>query len=151
VKSIRRQRLAVVLFVVAGTAVTLTFALLALREDVNLFYEPAKVVGGEAPVGVPIRAGGMVVAGSVVHDDTGLGVAFTLTDNRGSAFDVRFTGVLPGLFREGQGILVAGQLDERRVFRAVEVLAKHDENYVPPEMHGIAEAGGETIEEPQPG
>ena len=133
-----------VLFVVVGATVTLTFALLALRESVNLFYEPAKVVNGEAPVGVAIRAGGMVVDGSLVHDDTGLGVAFTLTDYRGNDFDVRFVGVLPGLFREGQGILVAGQLDRQRIFQAKEVLAKHDENYVPPELHGIAEGGADV-------
>lgn len=142
-RAIRRQRLAVVLFVVAGATVTLTFALLALRENVNLFYEPAKVVNGEAPLGVAIRAGGMVVDGSVVHDDTGLGVTFSLTDHRGNDFNVRFVGVLPGLFREGQGILVAGELDEQRVFQANEVLAKHDENYVPPELHGIAEGGAD--------
>ncbi len=140
-RSVRRQRLAVVLFVVAGASVTLAFALLALRENINLFYEPAKVVDGAAPAGVAIRAGGMVVEDSVVHDTTGLGVTFTLTDYQGNDFDVRYVGVLPGLFREGQGTLVRGQLDENRVFRAEEVLAKHDENYVPPELHGIAEGG----------
>lgn len=147
-RSIRRQRLAVVLFVVVGATVTLTFALLAFQDSVNLFYEPARVVNGDAPVGVAIRAGGMVVEGSVVHDDTGLGVTFTLTDYRGNDFDVRFVGVLPGLFREGQGILVAGQLDEHRIFQANEVLAKHDENYVPPELHGIAEGGAGAASHP---
>ena len=76
----RKQRLATVLFVLGGVAVTVALTLLALEENVNLFYEPAKVVGGEAPRGVSIRAGGMVVAGSVEHDSSGLGVRFALTD-----------------------------------------------------------------------
>ena len=102
----RKQRLAAVLFVLGGTAVTLALVLLALEENVNLFYEPAKVSERQAPHGVDIRAGGMVAAGSVVHDDTGLGVRFVLTDYQGHDFQVAFTGILPGMFREGQGILV---------------------------------------------
>ena len=134
----RRQRLATAAFVLSGAAATLALVLFALQENVNLFYEPAKVVGGEAPVGVDIRAGGMVVDGSVAFDDTGLGVRFVLTDYRGHDFDVVYHGILPGMFREGQGILVHGRLDEGRVFQADEVLAKHDENYMPPELHDLA-------------
>ena len=141
-RTIRRQRLAVVLFVVAGATITLSLALLALSENIDLFYEPAKVVNGEAPVGVDIRAGGMVVDGSVVHDTEGLGVSFALTDYQGHDFNVRFVGLLPDLFTEGQGILVSGRLDESRLFQADEVLAKHDENYLPPELHGVVESGG---------
>ena len=135
-RSGRRQRLAAVLFVLGGAAATLGLVLLALEENINLFYEPAKVVGGEAPVDVDIRAGGMVVDGSVMHDDTGLGVRFALTDYRGHDFEVVYTGILPGLFREGQGTLVTGRLGADGVFRAKEVLAKHDENYMPPELEG---------------
>ena len=135
----RRQRLAAVLFVLCGSAATLALALLALQENVNLFYEPAKVAGGAAPAGVDIRAGGMVAAGSVVHDDTGLGVRFVLTDYQGHDFEVAYTGILPGMFREGEGILVTGRLGEDGRFEAREVLAKHDENYMPPELHDIAE------------
>ena len=141
----RRQRLAAVVFVLCGSAATLALVLLALQENVNLFYEPVKVVGGEAPTGIDIRAGGMVAAGSVIHDDTGLGVRFVLTDYQGHDFEVAYTGILPGMFREGEGILVTGQLGEDGRFRAREVLAKHDENYMPPELHDIAErtsAGG---------
>ena len=97
------------------------------------------MAGGEAPFGVDIRAGGMVAAGSVVHDDTGLGVRFVLTDYQGHDFEVAYTGILPGMFREGEGILVTGQLAEDGTFQAREVLAKHDENYLPPELHDIAE------------
>ena len=91
----RRQRLAAVLFVLGGAAVTLALVVLALGENVNLFYEPAKVAGGEAPLGVDIRAGGMVADGSVVHSETDLGVRFVLTDHRGHDFEVRYTGLLP--------------------------------------------------------
>ena len=140
-KPLRRQRLAAVTFVLCGAAVTLALVMMALEENINLFYEPAKVVGGEAPVGVDIRAGGMVVEGSVVHDDTGLGVRFALTDYRGNDFHVHYTGILPGMFRDGQGTLVTGQLDANGVFHAEEVLAKHDENYLPPELHGVAGEG----------
>ena len=137
----RRQRLAVVLFVVAGTTATLSLALLALQENVDLFYEPARIVGGEAPVGVDIRAGGMVVEGSVAHDREGLGVAFSVTDYRGHEFDVRYVGLLPDLFKEGKGIMVRGQLTGNGDFVAHEVLAKHDENYVPREFHDMIEDG----------
>lgn len=137
----RRQRLAVVLFVVGGATATLSLALLALQENVDLFYEPARVANGEAPIGVDIRAGGMVVEGSVAHDGEGLGVTFSITDYRGHEFDVRYDGLLPDLFKEGKGIMVRGQLIERGVFRASEVLAKHDENYVPVEFHEMIEGG----------
>ena len=137
-RAVRKQRLAVALFVFIGASATVALVMLALQENINLFYEPAKVVSGEAPLDTPIRAGGMVVDGSVLHDDTGLGVRFTLTDYRGHDFDVVYHGILPSLFHEGQGILVAGQLAPDGVFRAREVLAKHDENYVPPELENIA-------------
>ena len=135
----RKQRLAVVAFVLAGAGATLAFAMLALRENVDLFYEPAKVVGGEAPVGERIRAGGMVAAGSVVHDDTGLGVRFTVTDHRGHDYEVRYTGILPGLFGEGQGVLATGSLGADGIFRAEDIVAKHDETYMPPELEHIAQ------------
>ena len=136
---IRRQRLAVVLFLVCGCALTLVLALFALQENVDLFYEPQKVVGGDAPIAKRIRAGGMVETGSLVYETEGLGVSFVLSDLRGSKFEVRYEGILPGLFREGQGVLVVGQLDAQRVFYAQEVLAKHDENYMPPELEGMGE------------
>ena len=135
----RRQRLAAVAFVLGGVAATAALVLFALEENANLFYEPAKVVGGEAPIGVTIRAGGMVAANSVAHDDTGLGVRFTLTDHRGHDFPVAFTGILPDMFREGQGTLVTGRLDADGLFHAEEVLAKHDENYMPPEVQDIVQ------------
>ncbi len=134
----RRNRLLVVLFLVAGSGVTLALVLVALNDNLNLFYPPDQVVGGEAPANTPIRAGGMVLDGSVQRADDGLGVAFVLTDYKGSEFTVAYSGILPDLFREGQGILVQGKLDAEGVFQAREVLAKHDENYMPPELMDIA-------------
>ena len=136
--AVRRQRLVVMLFVLAGTGATVGLVMAAMRENINLFYEPARVVNGEAPLHETIRAGGMVVDGSVHHDDTGLGVRFTLSDHAGHDFDVVYKGILPNLFREGQGILVTGRLRADRVFKADEVLAKHDETYMPPELQSIA-------------
>ena len=137
----RRNRLVATVFLLGGTAITVALVLTALDESVNLFYPPERVVNGEAPLGVTIRAGGMVADGSVTHAASGLGVSFVLTDYQGSDFTVRYVGILPDLFREGQGILVSGELDGRRVFQASQVLAKHDENYMPPELAGIADAG----------
>ena len=137
----RRNRLVATVFLLGGTAVTAALVLTALDESVNLFYPPERVVNGEAPTGVTIRAGGMVVCGSVAHDASGLGVSFVLTDYRGSDFVARYIGILPDLFSDGQGILITGQLDAERVFQASQVLAKHDENYMPPEMAGIAVEG----------
>jgi cytochrome c-type biogenesis protein CcmE len=143
----RKQRLMVVLFLLAGAGATVALALLALNENLNLFYPPDQIVGGEAPMDTRIRAGGMVMAGSVARQPNGLDVRFVLTDYEGSDFEVRYSGILPDLFREGQGILVQGQLGRDGVFLADEVLAKHDENYMPPEladMHRPGAPGGDA-------
>lgn len=131
---VRRKRLIVIVFILAGAAVTATLVLSALEENINLFYPPEQVAGGEAPVGKRIRVGGMVLEGSVQRASDSLEVGFVLTDRRGSDVGVRYSGLLPDLFREGQGILVTGELDRAGVFQADEVLAKHDENYMPPEL-----------------
>ena len=133
----RRTRLITVGFIFVGAAVTVGFVLTELNENLNLFYPPEKIVAGAAPVGTQIRAGGMVLEGSVARPGDELDVEFVLTDYRGAQFKVVYSGILPDLFREGQGILVRGELDDQRVFRAQEVLAKHDENYMPPELAGM--------------
>ena len=138
-RPLRKQRMAMGLFLLFGSAITLGVVLFALQENMDLFYEPQKIVGGEAPIAKRIRAGGMVEVGSLVHEPEGLAVSFVLSDLRGSRFEVRYQGILPGLFREGQGVLVVGQLDPSRVFYAKEVLAKHDENYMPPELLDMGE------------
>lgn len=134
----RRNRLTIVIFLLIGAAVTVGMALMALNENLNLFYPPDQIVTGSAPVETRIRAGGMVMDGSVQRGANGLDVSFVVTDHAGSEFPVRYSGILPDLFREGQGILVSGELGPDGVFRADEVLAKHDENYMPPELAGMA-------------
>ena len=139
----RRQRLFMVGFLLVGAGLTLTLVLLALDENLNLFYPPADVVAGVAPLNTQIRAGGMVKDGSVQRSSEDLAVRFVITDHAGSEFTVRYQGILPDLFREGQGILVQGQLESPSSFVASEVLAKHDENYMPPELAELA-AGNAT-------
>ena len=128
-KPARKQRLLTVAFLLTGTAVAVGFLLLALQDNMNLFYAPDKVVSGEAPLDQRIRAGGMVQEGSVRRGDD-LETSFVLSDLAGSEFEVRYAGILPDLFREGQGIVATGKLGPDGVFRAEEVLAKHDENYM---------------------
>ena len=130
----RRIRLFTVLFLFAGAAVSVAFVLVALNENINMFYPPDKVVTGVAPVDTQIRAGGMVLEGSIARIGEELDVRFVLTDYQGSQFPVIYSGILPDLFREGQGVLVQGRLDTEGIFRAHQVLAKHDENYMPPEL-----------------
>lgn len=140
----RRNRLLLVLFLLTGAGITVGLTLAALNENLNLFYPPDKIVSGEAPTGARIRAGGMVLDGSVARGEDGLDVRFVLTDYEGSDFEVRYSGILPDLFREGQGVLVQGELGPDGVFQADQVLAKHDENYMPPELAGMHQARGEA-------
>jgi cytochrome c-type biogenesis protein CcmE len=132
----RKKRLVLIVLMVAGVAVGVGFALKSLDENIMFFFTPAEVVAGKAPQGRLFRMGGMVVEGSVSRPGEGLTVQFDLTDNANNV-TVRYTGILPDLFREGQGIIANGKLDANGAFIAQEVLAKHDENYMPPE---IAEA-----------
>lgn len=137
----RKKRLILVLFLVFGVALAVSLALYALNQNINLFYSPTQINAGEAPEGARIRAGGMVVDGSVVRDQNSLHVAFDITDYD-KTVPVEFTGILPDLFREGQGIVAQGAMDASGVFQAVEVLAKHDENYMPPEVAEALKAAG---------
>ena len=134
---VRRKRLVAVAFLLAGVALTVVLVLRALNENINLFYPPSQVVSGEAPIGPRIRAGGMVKSGSVQRQDSGLEVRFVVTDMQGADFTVVYAGILPDLFREGKGVLATGHLGRDGVFVADEVLAKHDENYMPPELKGM--------------
>lgn len=132
----RKKRLALIGLMLAGIAVGLTFALKALDENIMFFFTPTEVAEGKAPKNKLFRLGGMVVDGSVSRPGDGLTVHFDLTDS-GEQVTVRYTGILPDLFREGQGIIANGEIGDDGNFIAQEVLAKHDENYMPPE---IAEA-----------
>lgn len=118
---------------VAGISTGLVFALKSLDENIMFFFSPSEVAEGKAPQGQLFRMGGMVVDGSVNRPGEGLTVEFDLTDNAKNV-TVRYTGILPDLFREGQGIIANGKLGADGAFVAQEVLAKHDENYMPPEV-----------------
>ncbi len=130
----RRQRLLLVglLLIGLGSAVGLT--LVALNKNINLFFSPSQVVLGQAPDKTTFRLGGMVVEGSVNRAPNGLNVSFDLTDTA-EKVNVVYSGILPDLFREGQGIVTMGSLVNGQ-YVATEVLAKHDENYMPPEVDG---------------
>ena len=130
---LRRQRFILVGLLVIGVSVAIALALLALRENINLFFSPTQVKAGEAPRQTNFRLGGMVVEGSVRRPDTDLSVEFVLTDTI-EQVTVTYRGLLPDLFREGQGIVAQGMLNNNGVFEASQVLAKHDENYMPPEV-----------------
>ncbi|MAA70549.1 MAG: cytochrome c maturation protein CcmE [Bermanella sp.] len=129
----RKQKLFIILFMLCGIALAVGLMLVALKENINLFYTPTQIAAGEAPINRTIRAGGMVVEGSVSRVKEGLTVSFGVTDGK-DIITIEFDGILPDLFREGQGIVALGQLNENNVFIASEVLAKHDENYMPPEV-----------------
>lgn len=137
----RKKRLYIVLFIVAGVGVSVGLTLYALSQNINLFYSPTQIAAGEAPVGTRIRAGGMVVEGSVQRDSKSLRVEFEVTDFQNKV-PVVYSGILPDLFREGQGIVAQGEMNAEGQLQAVEVLAKHDENYMPPEVAEALEKAG---------
>jgi cytochrome c-type biogenesis protein CcmE len=129
----RKKRLGLIVLMVTGIAIGLSFALKSLDENIMFFFSPSEVAEGKAPQDRLFRMGGMVVDGSVSRPGEGLTVVFDLTDNAESV-RVEYTGILPDLFREGQGIIANGKLNSDGAFVAQEVLAKHDENYMPPEV-----------------
>ena len=141
----RSQRMVLIGLVLAGMAIAVAFAVRAFQENLLYFFSPSQVAAGEAPDRV-FRLGGMVLDESVVREPGSLTMSFIVTDNLHSV-PVRYTGVLPDLFREGQGVVVRGQLDGKGGFVAEEVLAKHDENYMPPEVAEALAKARETVQE----
>ena len=129
----RKKRLYLVVLMVLGIGTAAVLAINAFEENLMFYYPPAEVVAGKAPNDHPFRMGGLVTQGSVKRLDDGLTVQFDITDNA-ETVTVQYTGILPDLFREGQGIISLGKLTEDGVFVADEVLAKHDETYMPPEV-----------------
>ncbi len=130
---VRRQRLILILLMVAGVATAATFALKAFNENLMYFFSTTEVAEGKAPKDAKFRLGGMVVDGSISRPNKDIMVRFVLTDYN-KQVTVEYSGILPDLFREGQGIVANGRLNKDNVFIAEEVLAKHDENYMPPEV-----------------
>ena len=129
----RKKRLFFIIFLVTGIAVAAGFALYAFNQNLMFYFSPSEVKEGKAPVNKLFRMGGMVVDGSFKRQDKSLKVFFDLTDYQDTV-KVEYEGILPDLFREGQGIISRGKLNADGVFVAEEVLAKHDENYMPPEV-----------------
>jgi len=129
----RQKRMATVAAILVGVGIATAFALQAFEKNMLYYYSPTQILAGEAPDTRSIRVGGLVENGSVKREPGSLEVRFTLTDFANTV-GVSYTGVLPDLFREGQGIIARGKLTDQNLFVAEEVLAKHDENYMPPEV-----------------
>lgn len=143
---LRKQRLIIVCFIVILSSIAAALIFFALGRNMNFFYAPTDIQAGDAPMGRTIRVGGLVVPGSVTRDDSGLEVSFLVTDNA-ETLGIHYQGILPDLFSEGQGVVAVGMLEEGGKFRADQVLAKHDENYMPPEVHESLKEGG-TLDAP---
>jgi cytochrome c-type biogenesis protein CcmE len=143
----RKKRLALASALIGGVAAIASLLLYALNSNLNLFYTPTEIVQGKKDTGVKpevgqrIRVGGMVTVGSMIRDPKSLHVEFAVHDSLGGEVIVTYDDLLPDLFREGQGIVAQGVLIENGKLEATEVLAKHDENYMPPE---VAESMGQT-------
>lgn len=144
----RKQKLYLSLGLIALAAVAVGLTLYALRSNINLFFSPVQIAAGDAPIERQIRAGGMVKEGTVARDPESLDVAFVVTDYVDD-LEVRYSGILPDLFREGQGVVVVGKLQSEGWLRADQVLARHDENYMPPEVAQALEDAGYTPEDYQ--
>jgi cytochrome c-type biogenesis protein CcmE len=137
----QKQRFVLVSLLVVGLGTGIGLVLMALNENINLFFSPSQVVAGEVPAGQHFRIGGMVTEGSVEQVEGELTVRFSLNDSAQEVL-VEYNGILPDLFREGQGIVAEGKLDESGKFIAKQVLAKHDENYMPPEVEKALKESG---------
>ncbi len=142
----RQRRLYMVGFIVVGAAITLVLVLNAFQSNLLYFVTPSEVEAGEVPLHKPFRIGGLVVEGSINRPGDDLLVVFDLTDSAHSV-RVHYSGILPDLFRDGQGVVVKGRLNPHGVFVASEVLAKHDENYMPPEVAEALEAASTLVTE----
>lgn len=133
VNKTRKRKIKLLSLMVVGICIATGIVLYALKQNINLFFTPTQIQAGEAPVGATIRVGGMVVENSIKKSTTDLNVAFDVSD-RNESLTIHYNGILPDLFREGQGIVALGKLDKNKHFTAEQVLAKHDENYMPPEV-----------------
>lgn len=139
----RRKKLGIIVFISLCLSVSVGLGLYVLSQNIDLFFTPTQVADGEVPVGQHFRIGGMVKEGSIVNDGTSLKVNFITTDFI-SDVPVQYEGILPDLFREGQGIVAEGSVDIAGVFMATRVLAKHDENYMSQEVKAAIDAAKES-------
>jgi len=145
VKPARKKRLFFIIFLIAGVTLAAGFAMYAFNQNLMFYFSPTDVKQGKAPVNKIFRMGGMVVEGTFKKEPKSLKVHFDLTDYE-KTVSVEYEGILPDLFREGQGIISRGKLNEQGVFMAEEVLAKHDENYMPPEVAESLKKRKEVLE-----
>ena len=129
----RHKRLSFVVLGLVGISVTAVLIFNVFQQNMVFFHSPSDVFAKKAPQGKDFRLGGLVEEGSLKREDDGLTVHFVVTD-RAQNIPVTFTGILPDLFKEGQGVVAQGKLDGGGIFQAKEVLAKHDENYMSPEV-----------------
>ena len=142
----RKRRLTAVLVIIIGVGAAAVMALKSLNENMLFFVSPTDVEEQSLPAGKRFRLGGLVADGSLSRASDSLAIQFVVTDGLANV-DVRFDGILPDLFREGQGIIAIGELSTEGHFEAAEVLAKHDENYMPPEVADALEKAGQTESE----
>jgi cytochrome c-type biogenesis protein CcmE len=143
----RHRRMIWIAAGLAGLGVAVTLVLNAFRSNLVFFYTPTQIAGGEAPKGKNFRLGGLVVQDSLKRAD-GVGVTFVVTDSVKS-IPVSFNGILPDLFKEGRGVVAQGSLNESGNFVASDVLAKHDENYMPPEAAEAMRRAGKPVGAPE--
>ena len=136
---LRKQRLYALIAVLIGSLLATWLVVSALSENMNLFYSPSEILEADIDENVLIRAGGMVKQGSIEKSKDSLNVRFTVTDYQNELI-INYEGILPDLFDENAGVVVRGNLKTDGTFKAIEVLAKHDENYMPPEVAKLIEA-----------
>ncbi|MEC7875338.1 MAG: cytochrome c maturation protein CcmE [Pseudomonadota bacterium] len=129
----RKKRILMVCAILAGISIAGIFILTAFEKNIMYFFSPTEIINGDAPKTRSFRIGGLVVTNSVIRNTNDLKVSFILTDTM-NEIKVIYEGILPDLFREGQGIVANGKLQSDNIFVADQVLAKHDENYMPPEV-----------------
>ena len=142
----RKNKLILIVFMVVGLGAAVGLMMFSLSQNIDLFMTPTQIANGEVKPGKTMRAGGLVVEGSVVRSNDGLNVSFAITDGAANV-TVEYEGILPDLFREGQGIVALGKVDSRNVMIASEVLAKHDEEYMPPEVqHALDKAHQDGVD-----
>ena len=140
----RKRRLIAVLLILAGVGIASTVAFYSLQENMLYFQSPSDLASQPIPPGRQFRLGGLVKPGSVSREQDGLATRFVVTDGP-KEVTVEYVGILPDLFREGQGVIARGALDQGGLFAATEVLAKHDENYMPPEVAEALEESGHLM------
>ena len=129
----RIKRLFWVLLIILSGGLVIFAALKTFEENLVFFYTPSQILNGEAPANRPIRIGGMVEPNSINRDEHSLEVEFNVIDDKNSLIKVTYNGVVPDLFKEGKGVVAQGKYVDG-IFRSTEILAKHDENYMPPDL-----------------